>query len=311
MKLKIVIITLLLGFGSTLFAYPITPRPLRKLILESELIVYADVIGFGKSLYDDPWADATAVLVVKDLLQGEPSGDTITVGFSPGMICPAPAYYEKNTSVLAFLDKNKRRSKDNKSAKKADYSTHALSYGSKTLTESEYRVYRSRILEMHKILTLKDKALIERKTINWLVACACKPETRWEGVYELSPSSDFMFYYDEGQEAYLKDIQLNEMQNTRMREAVFAIDTMNYHDLGLVDLVVKDEDPEMLEFLTKQFKLLKEDIWMTKYLMRRIAPLANREDLNAIVEKLNALTYGDKDKKEKEKLLVQEFIEAL
>jgi hypothetical protein len=96
-----------------------------------------------------------------------------------------PAQYEKNTQILVFLDKD-----DNK------YSTHALTYGLKTLEQSEYEIYKSRILEIQKILKITDKKERRIKTVDWLIDCASNPVTKWEGLQDLAPQSDFISYYD-------------------------------------------------------------------------------------------------------------------
>ena len=145
MKLKVIITTLLLGIGilESTITYPISPRPLRKLVIESENIVYASVIAIEHCEKDDHWNDTKAILVIKEILQGSVKQDTIDVFFSKNMICPAPAHYEVGKSVLAFVNEYK---------KKSGYYTHALSYGSKTMNSNAFKSYKNRILEMQKIL---------------------------------------------------------------------------------------------------------------------------------------------------------------
>jgi len=108
MKFKFIIIILVFGFVENIAAYPITPRPLRKLVAESQYIVYADVIKIETIKAEGNWNDAKAILNIKEVLQGKIKTNTIEVFFSPGIICPSPANYENGTTVLAFLDKQKK-----------------------------------------------------------------------------------------------------------------------------------------------------------------------------------------------------------
>lgn len=301
MNIKILIIILLTGIGQNVLAYPISPRPLRKLVIESEFIVYADVIGIKSSETDNHWNNTKAILVIKEILQGKIKRDTIDVFFTLGMICPAPARYEKGTTVLAFLDKNKK-----------GYSTHALSYGSKIIDQNDYKIYKSRIIEIQNILKLKNEVEKTEKTINWLITCAVDSTTRWEGIYELSPQSDFMSYYDQDKETFIRKYELNDTQKSRLRKAFFAIGELTYADMGLIDLIVKKNDTELIDFLID--KLKKSDIekmWYKDFLMSRIAEFTNRDDLRKIVQKIESLDYMDKNRNDKANKLAKEFIEKL
>ncbi|MGN6647534.1 MAG: hypothetical protein ACTHJT_13515 [Cytophaga sp.] len=188
MMKKIYSFIFLMLTGYVLCAYPISPRPLRKLVAESQYIVYADVVDVNAVSDTDIWSDHKASLVIREIYQGEFIQDTIEVHFRPTMICPAPARYKTGTSVLAFLYKVDSLN---------FYETQALSYGAKEMTtHEELMAYEARIREMQQINTIKDSIDRNTKTKDWLVTCAIDPYTRWEGVYELSPQSDFMSNYD-------------------------------------------------------------------------------------------------------------------
>lgn len=269
--------------------------------MESEFIIYADVINIEKIESDDHWNDTKAVLVIKEIIQGKIENDTINVFFTPGMICPAPARYEEGTTVLAFLDKQKK-----------DYVTHALSYGSKTIGTKAFEAYKSRIIELQNILKIKDEDEKAEQTIDWLVTCAVDSHTRWEGIYELSPKSDFMSYYDQDIGTYMREYDLTEIQKSKLREAFFKIDDLTYTDIGLVDLVVQKNDTELINFLIKELKEADiEDMWYLDYLMERIAKFTDRDDLRRIVKKLRNIDYMDKKRDEKTNQLAIEFIEKL
>lgn len=301
MKIKIIITILLIGIGKSVFSYPIKPRPLRKLVIESGFIVYADVIEIEAIETDNHWNDTKAILVIKELIQGKINNDTIDVYFTPNMICPSPARYVKGTTVLAFLDK-----------KKNGYSTHALSYGSKTVDSVGFEVYKSRIIEIQNILNLKNEDEKIEKTINWLITCAIDFNTRWEGIYELSPQSDFMSYYDKDKETRIRKYELNQTQKSILREAFFAIDNLTYTDMGLIDLVVKKNDTELIDFLIEELKETDiEKMWYMDFLMARVAELTNRDDLRKIVQEIEQLDYMDKNREEKANQLAKEFVEKI
>lgn len=301
MKIKIIITLLLIGIAESVLAYPITPRPLRKLIIESQFIVYADVIEIKSVDTDDHWNDTKAVLVLREILQGKIKNDTIEVSFRPGLICPAPASYEKGTKVLAFLDKHKK-----------EYSTHALSYGSKTVDPEVFEIYKSRITEMQKILKIKNEDQKTTATINWLIDCALDVNTREDGIYELSPQSDFMSDYDQDKVTLIRKHELDDNQKSKLRQALFQIENLTYPDMGLIDLVVKNNDTEIIDFLIKHLKESDiENLWYKDYVMWRIAEFTNRDDLKEIVEKIEELDYMGKKRNDKATELAKRFIEKI
>jgi hypothetical protein len=291
-----------------LFAYPISPRPLRKLIIESELIVWAKVVDVGKEKENKKkenfWEYDYAILQVNELLQGKIKETTLKVYFSSGMVCPAPGVFFKNEEVLAFLDKNK---------KAGGYTVHALSYGVKhRLNATTYAMYKERIKEMQALLEMDDSREKDEQILEWLVKCAEDKVTRWEGVYELSPGSDFMSYYDrEG--PVRKDIYLNGEQRQRLFNAVLIIDTINYFDILLVDIVTGMNDAVLLDFLKKG--LLKADttyLWMSQFIMSRIVLLTADKELENLLEKFEKLvfSYNEKEKIQAKQILAA-FIEKM
>lgn len=301
MKSKTVLTILFTVITQSLFAYPITPRPLRKLVIESEYIVYADVIRTETIKTEDPWSNTKAILAIRNILQGKIKQDTIEVFYTPGMICPAPARYEVGTTVLAFLDPYKE-----------GFSTHALSYGSKTIDNHCFDIYKTRIIEIQNILKIQNKKSQTEQTINWLVSCVVNSCTRWEGTYELSPHSDFMSNYDRDEETFKQKYKLNDQQISALRDAFFKIESLNFSDMGLIDLIATKKDPELLKFLILKLKTADiEKMWFLDILMTKIAQISERDDLLHIVEKINDLDYFDSQKDEKEKQLLREFINQL
>lgn len=131
MKTLITLTTLLITLQASATAYPIEPRPLRKLIAESEFIVIGHVVGLENiQKPDNSFENNTiAKIEVREVLKGSIKETIIEVPFNPNYICPAPPHYEANTDVVVFLDRTKRT-----------WRTHALSYGVKTLAPEDIAI---------------------------------------------------------------------------------------------------------------------------------------------------------------------------
>jgi len=304
MKLRLLILIILITLSHNLFAYPVPPTPLRTLVSEAENIVFAQVtdIKQNKGENKKEWNKSfIAVLTIKEILQGKINSKTVEVYFSTELTCPLPAQYEKNTQILVFLDKD-----DNK------YSTHALTYGLKTLEQSEYEIYKSRILEIQKILKITDKKERRIKTVDWLIDCASNPVTKWEGLQDLAPQSDFISYYDWNKEKFIRTYQLNKDQKQRLRNLFFNIQKLDYDDVGIIDLIIIQNDKEVLKFLIDQFnKFRNEEYWCKDSVMIQIANVSNREDLKNIVKRKKGLTMFDENYEQETININREFINKL
>ena len=280
--------------------YPISPRPLRKLIKESQFIAYAHVIDTNET--SGEYETSKAVLVIYEVLQGNIQKDTILVNFFPHFICPAPAHYAKGMDVLVFLDRDKE----------IGYRTHALSYGAKELNKEGFEVYKSRIQEMQSILKIKDHLNQNIKIMDWLVECAANTYTRWEGTYELSPQSDFMSLYDQSQGVLAMKELLDPNHRKKLKDALFTIETLTYEDLALADLLVKDYKEEVSSFLIQKLRNTKIDqCWFVHHLMMRAAYYSNRKDLIKIIDDITKLDYLNPEHAEPIKKLNQEFMSTL
>ena len=281
--------------------YPIKPRPLRSLINEAEVIIIGQVIESNPSNQENSWTTDVATIAVKEVLQGDEENESIKVYYTPNMICPAPARYPKGSIVLAFLDKHE----DN-------YITHALSYGSKVLSEEELDLYKSRIIEMFEINKEKDKSKKRIKVTDWLVKCAKHRATRWEGTYELSPKSDFMSFYDRNRNK--NPYILNSNQIKELRDVLFNIEDIDSRDLGLVDIAMEsDSDVEMRNFLVDQLKRENVGIWECEFVMSRINFIEKKGELARILTELEeGYNLDDFDaEQERRKKLIKKFIESL
>jgi hypothetical protein len=245
--------------------YPITPRPLRLLVEESQYIItgYVAKVFEPRQAKDDIWGGSVAKIAIQERLQGNIKAETIEIVFSPNMICPEPANYEEGTYVIAFVDKDK----------KGQYYTHALSYGAKTLSPANMEIYKERIREIQQIgkITNSHERLVA--TTEWLVKCAENPATRWEGTYELSPLSDFMSFYDK-RKAKKSNDALTAAQKDRLKKALLATTDISYADFALADIVYPGNACVVDAFLLEGLKALKENTWLANDFMMRLAHLS-------------------------------------
>ncbi len=283
--------------SASVFAYPITPRPLRKLIIESEYIVWGkvikvDVLKPDKKKERDYWDREYALVAITETLQGKLNTDTLRVFFTSGMICPAPGVLYEGEDALVFLDKKEKSN---------DYFIHALSYGVKHgLGPQEYATCKDRITEMQAILRTQDSKDCNETVVNWLVKCAEQPATRWDGLYELSPGSDFMSYYDRG-ESISRNIIISTANRKKLYDVLMLVDTLSYSDIGLADISMGINDSALLSFMKAKLLLFENDeyYWIAASVMERIVTLTGNEELEKLVEKLRGIYgYTEKDKKD-------------
>lgn len=265
MKRPLTLITSLILLHAIALAEPISPRPLRKLINEAELIIQGKVIFTGVintpgSAYDIDYA----LIKVEEVIQGKIQADTLKVQFYSNLANPEPPVYRTGEEVIAFLDKDK---------KNETYNTHALSYGLKHFTNKEgIHVYKQRILEMQFINILangreKDKAIVE-----WMVRCATNKYTCWEGLYELTPQSYFISDFET--EFIRNESFLNTSQRHEIFDALMNKNELTYADIGFFDIALGINDDLMLEKLKKTMEKIKpEDPQFAVAIMERILKL--------------------------------------
>lgn len=291
------------------YAYPITPRPLRKLVIESEYIIHGLVIKAGsekntnkKKEYDDSYR-YFALVVVKEVWQGKLNTDTLKIYYPANLICPAPPQYIENAEAVIFLDGPTKQYKD--------FSTHALSYGVKNGLDREgIAVYKQRIKEMQSILKMDDGLPKDQHILDWLVSCAGNKYTRWEGTYELSPGSDFMSYYDRT-DISRKESLLSASQHRVLFDAFMKVDSFNYQDIGLIDIAMGINDSLLLIKLKKVLgNIPAESLWQAEVLMDRIVTLTGDTQLEKLQEEFKEI-YFSTDKEARCKELFQLFIQQM
>lgn len=304
MKRTLLLIVLMINFYSHALAYPISPRPLRMLVAESRHIVIGHVIKVEnvsrKISKKRTETETFAIIVIKERLQGSVIEDTLRIEFEPNMICPAPAMYFENSDVLAFLD-----------GEKGKYSTHALSYGAKTLDAKGLEVYKERILEMQSILKNQDKMAQLKDTIEWLVKCGENEYTQWEGTFELSPNSHFMSFYSQEKPIDF-ELLLSSSHKERLKAALLRDDDYSYADFGLIDLIYKGNENELDTFMIKALKATIDEKynWAAQDYMKRLVHLNNCDEANQLIKEYDDVIMSY-DENKKGKGIILKFISLI
>ncbi len=286
-------------------AYPITPRPLRKMISESEYIIIAFVrkvtgpeIRQGKKGMEVDFDSPTiAELRIIDVLKGRIRDSVILVPYEANWICPAPPHFEEQSHALVFLDKTK-----------GEFDVHALSYGVKTMSLEELQVYKARIKEMQDILLFNDKDDKFFATTEWLVRCAENPATRHEGTYELSRKSDFMSFYDDSEKEPFQ-FNLSRSQKIRLKDALLSSSKPSFADMGLIDLVY-EMDPEAVynHMLVALENMEGVNCWFAGGFMERILVRKSTPTLQDMAKRFEQNLYGSRFNPEEMQAIVKEFV---
>ncbi|HET6165167.1 MAG TPA: hypothetical protein VFG37_15965 [Planctomycetota bacterium] len=239
--------------------YPIEPRPLRRLVSESQFIVTAKVTSpDAKAIRNDQFA-TDVVLEIDEVLKGKLDTKRIPQTNNLGMICPAPARYDVDTRVLAFLDWEKEYG----------FTTHALSYGAKALDDAAMKTYLERVKEELAILVMTDATAQRKAQVEWLVKCCEDPATRWEGAFDLAPRGDPITGMFDGNfldgraagsttpeckfdEGFARE--LSDPQRQRLRDAWYASKRFDHGEMCLDELFLADRDPKALAWFVARLR---------------------------------------------------------
>ncbi len=299
MKTRLFLLILLVVVQWYVQAYPISPRPLRMLIEESELIVWAHVRDIrartekGKNGFEN----TVAALTIYEVLQGTVKASEIEVPYPAGLICPAPPHFEKDTDVLVFLDQ-----------KKGSYSVHALSYGVKEMKAEEMAIYKTRIAEMQQIMRIEDPDTKFVNTTEWLVTCAEERVTRHEGTYELSRGSDFMSYYDQN-EGQPFQYALTDEQRLRLKKALLSTRELSYSDLGLIDLVYSTDAEAICKFMLTRLQAVNENqLWYASEFMTRINLYQSSSQTVELTKTFEEKRFDSDVKPDRLKTILEEYL---
>lgn len=229
---------IILFFGALLpsircAAFPIEPVSLLGLLRESELVVLArveppplrpqadpnkSIVGFSLR------GESPARLRPISIFIGTAPKGLIEVHFNPNMVCPSPPRFEHGEEVLAFL----RRARDGNG-----YTTVALDYGAKHLSEAKTRAYTERIAEWSELTRVYQAAIPTNAVVEWLVKCVENPATMHEGATDLVNRRPF-FGTNLIRSAYAP--HLSAQQRLRISNVVFRAEYTTSGVLTLYDL---------------------------------------------------------------------------
>lgn len=306
--------------GISAFSYPTSPAPLRTLVTESDYILVGYVMDIRDVLEtNEQRPDSTtgklslqeyfqkgysvdysiARILVREMLQGEIQESIIELSFEPFMVRPAPDQFKVGTEVLLFLKKNDS----------GEYYTHTPSYGAKTLELPQIEVYKKRIREMQRIMTHPEGLDKYMETVEWLVRCAENEATRWEGVYELSPESDFMSYYARSPFEFFRFL-LSPEQKERLRTALLNSTETEYNNLGLIDLVyVGTEKDDVYQYMFRSLKNLPENsYWYADEFMQRMLYAKYSPELETLTKSYREAKYEHDVSRRRLKSILNDFI---
>lgn len=248
--------------------FPIFPVPLRHLILESEVIVWARVEPGGAAAatslkstipYISIRGSSPAPLRVYKVLKGPATnGELIEVHYQPDLTCPTPPSFPPGSNVLAFLRAREARG----------YETIGLHYGAKLLSEEEATSYFMRISEFCQIASNHNPAVPatrdpfgvpvpNKAMLEWLVRCVEDPVTRWEGGVELIPTSGLIS--GTGTATGLAS-RLDANQFLRLSNTLFRIQYLSYRDLPLLELFRQHSPRRTIPFLIDYLRAAQQII---------------------------------------------------
>lgn len=281
---------------TSLQAFPIPPASLLELCMRSDVIIVAtpgNTIFLDKS--DAILRDHKVTLAITSVLKGTVNGDSLDVYYCPNIFCPAPASYPNGKTVLAFLYRNKN----------GNYSTVALSYGTKILSKHALKIYTDRIDEFLQISKRKESPEKERKIVEWLVRCGENPATQWEGTYDLSRRRFSNSVKDKSERPTYAS-QLTPSQRQRLLEAMLT----TRHTGNLLKFIDEDEfdDPRLVPFLMSNLQTsIDVPLHNTSQIMRIVAKKRKNQrglEIAAVYEKL-------RDNDVKKKKLLRTFISVI
>lgn len=161
-------------------ARPTEPPTLWDFAREAELIVYADIRSVQPlpEPEESTGNDAIARLIVLEAWKGEDPA-IVDVPHRTWTGCSTPPRYVEGRFVVAFLGRNG-----------AAWTTLKLAYDTLFPRAEDLSALRASVREAAR-LQAKGRAK-EPLRVAWAVRAATHPVTRWDGLFELMPSSDIL-----------------------------------------------------------------------------------------------------------------------
>ena len=237
---KFLLTFLFIYFSNNLYSLPDEFYPLRVLITESQYIVF----GFARTFPESENDDTHSIVEIKiiNVLKGHIDSSKIRFKFDGGFfnMCPASAYYQDSTYVLAFLNKDKD----------GNYFTYGLSDGSKTVSSENISIYESFIKEMLLIVKIKNTEERVNSICDWLVECAKYEITRYDGVAEIASDlnrQNFSFYPGNP-----GSFEITDVQKEKLRNILSTVDTVKFYDLDIVEILIGFDNTFLSEWVSEK-----------------------------------------------------------
>jgi len=304
MKSLFIAFALLFTLPSQLLASscPPPPVPLRMLTEQSQVIVVGRIISSEETVLPY-YTGLKAELEVHQVLQGVVKKNIISIYMNFWVEQQMKDKVTDVGRILAFLNVHDEVPDI--------YFPSSYQNGYKILDEAGISAYRQRIKELQGINAIKDEKRRDHLTVNWLINCASNGYTYWEGAYDLSPYGGFLQYYDYESEELATRFVLSDMQKQRIRAIVLKQSKLSYLELGLITTIVNGPDPELLRHMIQTLKATDhENLYTQQQLMRQIATMMERDDLQEPLDQIISLDYNDEFEQKANKIALT-FINKL
>ncbi|MDM1044129.1 hypothetical protein HX004_04625 [Myroides sp. 1354] len=275
--ISFLLLLVFVGTYSSLQAYPIFPRTLSDVYKAADHVVYgkvkrlidvliqADVDGIPPPPI---LHDGFAVFTIQEELKGTSNKTEIYIATEHSVTCPTPFYFVEGQELLLFLHKD---------GSEDFYWTHAMSYGGREVTPEEYLLYKEKLVVLQTILDYSNSEIQEKDYISWMISCIKVPLMHWDGIFELLNEKE-----DENRNIVSNPYPLTEGQKGELRQIIMEREELINADLHLINYIKKENDPQLLIFLTMKFKTTmysQFDYVFTSMATKLIADLSQREDL--------------------------------
>lgn len=229
------------------YAYSTPLCPLRQLCAESDVIVIGKVETITPTSYQDKHESPCTLVKfrVSAVLKGNLKQEIIDIYYCPHTCCPEPPYYPEKKIILAFLDARKDGD---------GYETHALSSGTRILSEQDLKVFVAQIQRFLKIEETKNTVSLYNymeSITEWLVQCAEEPATCWDATFDLCDRSTIKYLNRISIEWFMF---LNETQKKRLADTLFNSSELSSGKLNLMELVSTWNDERLPPFILKHVK---------------------------------------------------------
>lgn len=239
-------------------------------------------------------------LLVKEVFVGEYNVDSkLVVNLSDWSKCSSISIDPLNKQMIAFL-----REED----LSKDYKMVGFSGLRVMQNEDQLNIFRKRINEYFEIEKIQGKYRREKAIVDWLFRCAENKYTRWDGAYELSKRGHFLSKYHYSKSSKFNR-RLTKKQKHRLEDLFFNTDTLDYGTLCLSNFVSKKNRKKLIDYLIENIHI--SDFFLVKNIMKKIIELKPEDELVNLYIDVDKISYDDPEKIEKQKVLVDKFIENI